>query len=134
VVTRRALEATLARLEVLASDPRTIIVTAHHPLLGPDDDARNPTIGGDDAFAALAEAGVHAILSGHVHVPFDTVRSRAGRTARMIGAGTLSTRLRSGAPPSWRVLECEPGGVITSELRIVAQDEQTAGVSRQQRA
>jgi hypothetical protein len=38
---------------------------------------------------------------------------------RMIGAGTLSTRLRNGAPPSWQVITCEPGGAIASELRLV---------------
>jgi hypothetical protein len=58
-------------------------------------------------------------MSGHVHVPFDEVRTRGGHAARMIGAGTLSTRLRHGAPASWRVISCEPGGVIESELRLV---------------
>jgi 3',5'-cyclic AMP phosphodiesterase CpdA len=120
VIKRAAIEETLARLATLEGDPRTILVTAHHPLLGPRDDGKNPTIGGDEAFARIAAAGAHAILSGHVHVPFDEVRSRAGHSARMIGAGTLSTRLRHGAPASWRVITCAPGGVIDSELRLVA--------------
>ena len=119
VIRRAAIEDTLARLAALEGDPRTIIVTGHHPLLGPRDDGRNPTIGGDDAFARIAAAGAHAVLSGHVHVPFDEVRARAGHSARMIGAGTLSTRLRHGAPASWRVITCAPGGVIDSELRLV---------------
>lgn len=118
VIKPAALTATLAQLAALKGDPRTIIVTAHHPLLGPYDDGKNPTIGGDAAFAALAAAGAHAIMSGHVHVPFDEVRSRAGHSARMIGAGTLSTRLRHGAPASWRVITCERGGVIETELRL----------------
>jgi 3',5'-cyclic AMP phosphodiesterase CpdA len=120
VIKRAAIEETLARLATLEGDPRTILVTAHHPLLGPRDDGKNPTIGGDEAFARIAAAGAHAILSGHVHVPFDEVRTRAGHSARMIGAGTLSTRLRHGAPASWRVITCAPGGVIDSELRLVA--------------
>jgi 3',5'-cyclic AMP phosphodiesterase CpdA len=119
VIKPAALAQTLAQLAALKGDPRTIIVTAHHPLLGKDDDGPNPTIGGDNAFAALAAAGAHAIMSGHVHVPFDELRSRKGHAARMIGAGTLSTRLRHGAPASWRVVTCEPGGVISSELRLV---------------
>lgn len=119
VVTRRALAETLEALAALEGDPRCIVVTAHHPLLGPRDDRRNPTIGGDEAFAALARAGAHAVMSGHVHVPFDEVRERGGRAMRMIGAGTLSTRLRDGAPPSYRVLRCERGGQIESELRVV---------------
>lgn len=119
VIKPAALADTLAQLAALKGDPRTIIVTAHHPLLGPHDDGKNPTIGGDAAFAALAAAGAQAIMSGHVHVPFDEVRSRDGHATRMIGAGTLSTRLRHGAPASWRVITCERGGVIDSELRLV---------------
>lgn len=117
VIRSPALADTLARLAALEGDPRTIIVTAHHPLLGKDDAGKNPTIGGDAAFEALAAAGAHAIMSGHIHVPFDEVRSRGGHCARMIGAGTLSTRLRHGAPPSWRVITVEKGGVIATELR-----------------
>ncbi|WP_086617841.1 metallophosphoesterase family protein [Erythrobacter tepidarius] len=119
VIRSAALADTLARLEALKGDPRTIIVTAHHPLLAKEDDRANPTIGGDAAFAAIAAAGAHAVMSGHVHVPFDEIRVRDGRALRMIGAGTLSTRLRHGAPASWRVITCEPGGVVSSELRLV---------------
>lgn len=119
VIRPAALAQTLARLEALKGDPRTIIVTAHHPLLGPRDDAKNPTIGGDAAFAAIAAAGAHALMSGHVHVPFDEVRTRGGHAMRMIGAGTLSTRLRHGAPASWRVVTCAPGGAVSSALRLV---------------
>lgn len=119
VVTRRSLEATLARLALLAGDPRTIIVTAHHPLLGPLGSRHNPTIGGNDAFERIASAGADAILSGHVHVPFDEIRERGGASARMIGAGTLSTRLRGGVPASYRVITCEPGGEISTELRLI---------------
>ena len=101
-----------------AGDPRTIIVIAHHPLLGDEGKPHNPTIGGDAAFAALAAAGADAVLSGHVHVPFDQHRSSGGHGMRMIGTGTLSTRLRHESPASWRVIDCEPGGVIATELRL----------------
>ena len=120
VIKPAALADTLALLEALKGDPRSIVVTAHHPLLAPRDGLKNPTIGGDAAFAAIAAAGAHAVLSGHVHVPFDEVRARDGHAMRMIGAGTLSTRLRHGAPPSWRVVTCERGGVVSSELRLFA--------------
>lgn len=118
-VRRRPLERTVTQLKRLASDNRTRLVTCHHPLLGPKTSTANPTIGGEAAFTAIARAGAHAILSGHVHVPFDEVRTKAGVSARMIGAGTLSTRLRGGAPPSYRVITCETGGQIDSELRIL---------------
>ncbi|HSF13412.1 MAG TPA: metallophosphoesterase [Erythrobacter sp.] len=118
VITPAALDETLAELDRLKGDPRTIIVIGHHPLLGPEGSVSNPTIGGDAAFARIAAAGSHAILSGHVHVPFDQIRQIDGGPAmRMIGTGTLSTRLRHDTPTSWREIICEPGGVIETRLR-----------------
>lgn len=119
VVKRSELATTVAALEDLKGDPRHKLVIAHHPLLGPDDVRANPTIGGDDAFAVLAAAGADAALSGHIHVPLDEVRERGGHAMRMIGAGTLSTRLRHGAPPSYRVITAERGGALTSALRTI---------------
>lgn len=120
VIRPAALAATLAELEALRGDPRTIIVIGHHPLLGQEGAATNPTIGGDTAFAAIAAAGAHAIISGHVHVPFDQQRAAGGQAMRMIGTGTLSTRLRHGAPASWRVITCAAGGAIDTQLRLTA--------------
>ncbi|MGJ8598322.1 metallophosphoesterase family protein [Sulfitobacter sp.] len=117
VVTRSALDQTLGHMAELRGDQRHVIVTGHHPLLGPQDRRGNPTIGGDRAFAALAAAGADAMLSGHIHQPIDEVREIGGHSARLIGAGTLSTRLRHGAPPSYRVITCKRGGDITTELR-----------------
>ncbi len=124
VVTDAALAAALERLSQLRDDPRHILVTGHHPLLGPQGKGANPTIGGDRAFAAIASAGADAMLTGHVHTPFDEVRESAGSSARMIGAGTLSTRLRHGAPPSYRVIECELSGPISTELRELTPTEE----------
>ena len=101
-----------------AGDPRTIIVIAHHPLLGDEGRPGNPTIGGDAAFAQIAAAGADAVISGHVHVPFDQLRTSGGHAMRMIGTGTLSTRLRHEAPASWRVIDCAPGGSIETALRL----------------
>lgn len=113
---RSALEAIRALKE--AGDARTVIVIAHHPLLGDEGKGENPTIGGDNAFAQLAAAGADAVISGHVHVPFDQHRETGGHAMRMIGTGTLSTRLRHGSPASWRVIECGPGGAIATHLRL----------------
>lgn len=112
VIKQGKLEATLKRLAELqaAGDERLKIVACHHPLLPARDGDRNPTIRGERAFAALAAAGADAILSGHVHVPFDMVRERGGHAIRMIGAGTLSTRLR-GANPSWNLLTITKGQI-----------------------
>ncbi len=119
LVTKSALAKTLLHLEALKEDPRKKIVTGHHPLLGPGSKPGNPTISGERAFAALAAAGAHAVLSGHVHVPFDRLRQIGRRSMRMIGAGTLSTRLRHGAPPSYQVITCD-GPAIVSELRTLS--------------
>jgi 3',5'-cyclic AMP phosphodiesterase CpdA len=117
VVTRDALARTLERLERLKDETRHVLVTAHHPLLGPKDARKNPTIGGDRAFAAIVQSRADAILTGHVHRPFDEIRKAGEHSLRMIGAGTLSHRLRHGAPPSYWVIECTKGEAIRTKLR-----------------
>ncbi len=75
-----------------------VLVTCHHPLVEVGTTGRALTHGGTRALAALAARGVVAVLSGHVHDAFDlTVDTTAG-PVRMIGAGTLSQRLRRTAP------------------------------------
>lgn len=115
-VTKRALTQALEELEAHKGDPRHKLIVCHHPLLGESDSAKNPTIGGDAAFAALAKAGGDAVASGHVHTPFDLTRERGGHAMRMLGVGTLSTRLR-GKPPSYQVLTFARGEPIGRELR-----------------
>jgi 3',5'-cyclic AMP phosphodiesterase CpdA len=121
VIKPAALRQTLAAIAALkaSEDPRTIIVIAHHPLLGEAGKRANPTIGGDAAFAQLAAVGADAVISGHVHVPFDQCRESGGHSMRMIGTGTLSTRLRHDWPACWRVIECAAGGVIDTHLRFI---------------
>ncbi len=118
VVKARKLDAALAQLAQYSGDPRRKLIACHHPLLPARDDQRNPTIRGEEAFAALASAGAEAVLSGHVHVFFDQMREHGGQAMRMIGAGTLSTRLR-GAPPSYNALTIDGAG-ITVERRDLA--------------
>jgi len=116
-VTTKALEATCKALVELKGDDRHIVVTAHHPLLGPKGEAKNPTIGGEEAFKALSHAGAQAVLSGHIHMPIDEVRSSGGPPMRMLGVGTISTRLRHGAGPCYRTLTFIKGEPIKAELR-----------------
>jgi 3',5'-cyclic AMP phosphodiesterase CpdA len=126
VVKPGALAETLATLGRLGEDGRLRIVTAHHPLHGPRPDGPSPTIGGHEAFARLAAAGMDAIMTGHVHRPFSERRQIDGHSAQVIGAGTISTRLRDGAPPSYNVLTVEraaaPGDAphLSVDTRIVA--------------
>lgn len=115
-VTRNALGRTVSRLGELKDDPRFKLVTCHHPLVPAQEGRKNPTIGGNNAFAQIAAAGADAVLSGHVHLPFDLTRQSQGAKVRMIGAGTLSTRLR-GAVPSYNVLTYDSQAGLQVERR-----------------
>lgn len=112
-VTPAALRHTLDAIGAL-SDPQMVLVTAHHPLVEANTRGRALTRGGERALAALAAAGVTAVLTGHVHDPFDLVKLTPAGPIRMIGAGTLSQRLRS-TPPSFNELRIGRGGL---EVRV----------------
>jgi 3',5'-cyclic AMP phosphodiesterase CpdA len=93
----------LARaLALLGEVPKgkLVFIACHHPLIEGETHASARTHRGADALAALAEAGAHAVLTGHVHDPFDITHVIDGQTIRMIGAGTLSERTRT-TPPSF---------------------------------
>ncbi|MEL6238596.1 MAG: metallophosphoesterase [Pseudomonadota bacterium] len=128
VVTQKALSATLAMLQEFRDDKRTLIVTAHHPLHGPKPGGPSATVGGNEALDQLIAQGMDAIITGHVHQPFNDCRSGSladadSPVAQVIGAGTLSTRLRHGAPASYNALTCERGSVgwekVVVETRII---------------
>lgn len=95
-------------LAMIADAPagNLILIAAHHPLIEGPTTGTARTRRGDQALSALAEAGANAVLSGHVHDPFDVAVERAGRTLRMIGAGTLSKRVR-GSPPAFNELRID---------------------------
>ncbi|MET0251293.1 MAG: metallophosphoesterase [Novosphingobium sp.] len=101
-VTEKALAQTLAAIEAVPPGHR-VIVTAHHPLTERDPRGKRLTINGTRAMEELARRGVLAILTGHVHDAFDIVQPTACGPLRMIGAGTLSQRIRS-SPPSFNEL------------------------------
>jgi 3',5'-cyclic AMP phosphodiesterase CpdA len=111
VVTRDSLEKALALLE--SSDPDHVkLVACHHPLIDQDPTrVSGSTIRGREALTALTEAGAHAILSGHTHVPFDRAVPTESGDIRKIGAGTLSERVRETAP-SFNEIRVNPQGEI----------------------
>ena len=81
------------------ADDRLKIVTCHHPLIDtPEMTKRSKTKGGEIALDQLSAAGADVVLSGHVHDPFDVRHPVSGRGIRLIGAGTLSERVRTTAP------------------------------------
>jgi len=106
VVRPARLAATVARLGEIGPDCIKL-VTCHHPLIDKEGGAsEGRTRGGRAALDALAKAGADAVLSGHVHDPFDIAWTGGARPVRLIGAGTLSERVRA-TPPSFNELTIE---------------------------
>ena len=110
-VSRSGLDAALALLRTKPAGA-IAIVACHHPLVRTGFAGHGDTRRGEAALAALADAGADAVLSGHVHDPFDVAWHGDGRTVRLIGAGTLSRRVRS-TPPSFNELVIERGALET---------------------
>ena len=101
-VTDKALERTLKAIDTLPAGTR-VLVACHHPLVEAGTHGRAWTRGGDNALAELAKRNILATLSGHVHDAFDIVKDTPHGPVRMIGAGTLSQRIRS-TPQSFNEL------------------------------
>jgi 3',5'-cyclic AMP phosphodiesterase CpdA len=106
-------------LALLATKPvgATALVACHHPLIRTDFEGHGDTRGGAAALATLAQAGADAVLSGHVHDAFDVMHHHHGRTIRLIGAGTLSRRVRT-TPPSFNEI-IVGGGTVEVHLRTM---------------
>lgn len=122
----------LARaLRLIAAAPKDhlILIAAHHPLIdiGLVDPTR--THGGAAALDRLAAAGADAVLTGHVHYPFDTPVERAGRIVRLIGAGTLSKRLRH-SPPAFNELRIQGRHLETIARTMSTAPAEMLGESR----
>lgn len=106
-VSRGALDRTLALLAEVP-DGKLAFIACHHPLVEPATRASAQTHNGAEALAALAAAGADAVLTGHVHDPFDIAHDVGGSVVRMIGAGTLSERTRT-TPPSFNEIRVADG-------------------------
>lgn len=106
-VSMRALQEALALAEAVPSGHR-ILVACHHPLIEAGTRSSSRTRGGREALAALAAAGADAVLTGHVHDPFDICHSIGADEVRLIGAGTLSERVRE-SPPSFNEIRIDSG-------------------------
>ncbi len=101
-VSRKALAACLQAIDELPAGTK-VLVTVHHPLRETGTTGTALTHNGKKALDELARRNVLGVLSGHVHDPFDIMEQTAHGPVRMIGAGTLSQRLRS-TPPSFNEL------------------------------
>ena len=115
-VTDAALDRTLSAIDRLPRGTQ-VLVACHHPLVEAGTKGRAWTHGGDKALAELAKRKVLATLSGHVHDAFDIVRDTPEGPVRMIGAGTLSQRIRS-TPQSFNELTWD-GQTIEVRVRNI---------------
>ncbi|PZQ52995.1 MAG: metallophosphoesterase [Novosphingobium pentaromativorans] len=115
-VTEKALAETLAAIDDLPPGTR-VLVAAHHPLIERRaKDNKLLTINGTRTMEVLAGRKVMAVLSGHIHDAFDLTAETPAGPLRMIGAGTLSKRIRS-TPPSFNEITIEG-----NEIRVVARN------------
>lgn len=103
-VSQRALHEALAALDDADHAAKLRIVLTHHPLIEADTQSSGRTTGGRAALEAIAAAGANAVLSGHVHDPFDLNVDTPAGPIRLIGAGTLSERVRATRPSFNRLM------------------------------
>ena len=113
-ITGASLARTLRAIDELPPGTQAL-VTAHHPLREVGTKGTALTRNGGRALAELARRPVVAVLSGHVHDAFDIVWDGGSRPVRMVGAGTLSERVRA-TRPSYNRIDVE-GGNVTVTLR-----------------
>lgn len=120
-VTDAALERCLTALDKLPAGVQAL-VAVHHPLREVGTQGTALTKNGHKALMELAQRPVLAVLSGHVHDAFDIMEETVHGSVRMIGAGTLSQRVRS-TPPSFNELRWD-GEKLAVEVRNL-EDVQT---------
>ncbi len=116
-VAPRDLAAALQGLAHNAAKPLRL-VTTHHPLIDAGTEGSGSTRGGRRALAELARAGADVVLSGHVHDPFDVTLEFDGLPIRLVGAGTLSCRLRA-SRPGFNLLEWSADSGLRVTVRSV---------------
>lgn len=113
-ITRRAMQECLDAIDALPAGQQ-VLVTAHHPLREVGTAGTALTYRGGKALAELARRPVVGVLSGHVHDAFDIMENTPNGPVRMIGAGTLSKRVRS-TPPSFNEIVWD-GRAVSVKVR-----------------
>ncbi len=115
-ITRPALKKTLAMIDALP-EGTPVLISAHHPLVEVNSQGSVLTKRGGKALEELAKRKVLGVMTGHVHDPFDLIEQTAAGPVRMIGAGTLSRRVRS-TPPSFNQIIVDGTKVIVEARNL----------------
>ena len=114
VVDMEDLDTALSLLAGGAGDAWRLLI-CHHPLVEPGHSQIGvDTLRGAEALQRAAASKVDAILTGHIHDAFAHAVETSARPMVQMGAGTLSTRLRS-TPPSFCVIEID-GDTLAQEI------------------
>jgi 3',5'-cyclic AMP phosphodiesterase CpdA len=94
------------------------IVVAHHPFHGPDIAESDLSDGAGAALAAFRSAGVHLILTGHLHVAYNGESAMRDEEHRIISvhAGTCMSRRTRGEPNNYNRITFD-GNEVTIQLR-----------------
>jgi 3',5'-cyclic AMP phosphodiesterase CpdA len=96
------------------------LLVCHHPLVHPSHSKIGvETLRGEEALKRAAASKVDAILTGHIHDAFADALETAARPMVQMGAGTLSTRLRS-TPPSFCVIELDGDTLVQEIVQVEA--------------
>lgn len=114
---KRALHEALVALNDADHAAKLRLVLAHHPLIEAETQSSGRTTGGRAALEAIAAAGADAVLSGHVHDPFDLDVDTPAGPIRLIGAGTLSERVRATRPSFNRLVASD--GRLDAQVRAM---------------
>jgi 3',5'-cyclic AMP phosphodiesterase CpdA len=116
-VSSRALRDALAGVAA-TPDGNLVFIACHHPLIEAGTRSNARTRRGPETLRALTTAGAHAVLTGHVHDPFEIEHVMPEGRIRLIGAGTLSERVRE-SPPAFNEIRVAPDRTFDTVVRAM---------------
>jgi 3',5'-cyclic AMP phosphodiesterase CpdA len=120
-VSRRQIDRAAAGLESAAPGALRI-ATCHHPLVEVRGEPITARVrGGHAAARRLVSAAADIVMTGHLHTPFVEALPYGDQRTYVVGAGTLSLRLR-GVPPGFNVLDIAGDQLTVTALGWTGRD------------